>query len=264
MFLFILYERGLKIMADKIAMFHVTHLRSPFVVLTMVLLCAFAAAGPCAASGLDGSMSRRIASLLGEEFSPESLSVTVRESRAYAEMRGVVLSGIRIDTMKLDALLTGGERALSADIDSLAGLIGYSRGEMILLEKDVNAYFDNNDTRGFSKLKFDFTPQGFKANGLFSADFIFHLRIRLAAAGVLDLESDGLYLQDVTIHVEKIKQPAALTDKIVARINPLIKWSDIPFKVEFRRVTMSDDAAMMTGDPQQLEGGSRTVWAPPK
>jgi hypothetical protein len=212
------------------------------------------------AEASDQKMAERIASLLGEKFSPESLVVTVKESRAFAEMTGAVLSGIRIDVMRLDALLAGGDALAVEDVDSLASLIGYSKGEIVLLEKDVNSYFDNNDTKGFSNLKFDFTPGGFKADGIFSADFIFRLRIQLSAKGVLALESDGLYLDGVSIYVEKVKQPSALTNQIVSRVNPLLEWSDIPFKVEFKTVTMDDDAAVMTGNPQKIENGGRASW----
>jgi hypothetical protein len=242
-------------------MFHVTHHRAVVAIFAaFVLFLISFASHPAPAEASDQEMAERIATLLGEKFSPESLIVTVKESRAYAEMTGAVLSGIRIDAMRLDALLAGGDALAVEDVDSLASLIGYSKGEIVLLEKDVNAYFDNNDTRGFSNLKFDFTPGCFKADGIFSADFIFRLRIRLSAEGVLALESDGLYLDDVSIYVEKMIQPSALTQQIVSRVNPLLEWSDIPFKVEFKTVAIDDDAAIMTGNPQKIENGGRAFW----
>jgi hypothetical protein len=245
----------------KNAMFHVTLSRRLAIALVVVIFCYLALSPRAAfAQVADAEMASHIATLLGEKFSPESLVVTVKESRAYAEMRGSVLSGIRIDTMKLDALLARKEDALSNDVGSLASLIGYSRGEIILLEKDVNAYFDTNDTRGFSSLDFDFTPQGFKAKGVFSADFIFRLRIQLAANGVLGLGQDGVYLEDVSIYVENVRQPSALTNQILSRVNPLLAFSEIPFKVEFKNVTMDDEAAYMTGHPKKLEGGSTSEW----
>jgi hypothetical protein len=215
---------------------------------------------PAYADTSDSKMASHIADLLGEKFSPDSLSVTVKESRAYAEMKGVVLSGIRIDSMRLSALLTNKGDALSDDVDSLASLIGYSKGELILLEDDVNAYFDENEQSGFSKLNFDFSPAGFKANGIFSAEFLFTLRIRLEARGVLELKRDGVYLSGVAIYVENIKQPDALTKQIVSRVNPLLEFSDIPFKVEFDTITMSDSSAKMSGMPEKITGGSTAVW----
>ncbi|MDR3255063.1 MAG: DUF2993 domain-containing protein [Synergistaceae bacterium] len=247
--------------------FHMRQSRKLLLLFALVVFCAAALSGAAQAEVADENMANRIASLLGGRFSPESLEVTVSHSRAYAEMRGVILSGIRIDSMRLDALLTKADETLSSDelvsdANSLASLIGYSKGEIVLLEKDVNSYFEHNNTKGFSKLAFDFKPQGFRADGVFSADFLFTLRIRLAAEGVLGLQSGGLYLDDVSIYVEKLKQPAALTNQIVNRVNPLLKWSDIPFKVEFKTVTMDDESAILTGVPQRIDGGFKAVWKP--
>jgi hypothetical protein len=245
------------------AMFHVTHRRlfKTVVMIAAIFPVILIQSLPQAQANVsDADMARHIASLLGENFSPDSLAVTVKESRAYAEMRGVVISGIRIDSMKLNALLTNKDSVLSDDVDSLASLIGYSKGELVLLEDDVNAYFDANEKNGFTKLRFDFSPSGFKANGLFSADFIFMLRIRLAANGNLGLKPDGVYLENVAIYVENIKQPDALTSQIISRVNPLLEFSDIPFKVEFDTVVMDDSSAKMSGEPAKITGGSTAVW----
>lgn len=245
----------------KNRMFHVTHYTASLLLLLVVLCCSVVllpAEAPASVSDLE--MANHMATLLGEEFEPESVSVTVKDSRAYAEMAGVDISGIRIDTMRLDALITNRDAELVNDVDSLANLIGYSRGEIVLLEKDVNAYFDANDIRGFSNLVFKFSPQGFRADGLFTAEFLLTLRIRLAATGVLGLQSDGVHLENVAVYIEKLKQPDILTNQITSRVNPLLEWSDIPFKVEFKDVTMDDTSAVMTGYPQRFEGGSSAVW----
>ncbi|MDR1515055.1 MAG: DUF2993 domain-containing protein [Synergistaceae bacterium] len=232
----------------------------------LIVLTAFFSAAPGepasqAYTGVsDADMAGRVASLLGESFSPDSLFVTVKESRAYAEMNGVVMSGIRIDAMRLNALLTNRDAALSGDVDALASLIGYSRGEIVLLEEDVNAYFATNEQSGFSNLRFDFSPSGFTARGVFSAEFIFTLRIRLAAKGVLGLGRDGVYLENTAIYVENVKQPDALTQQIISRVNPLLEFSDIPFKVVFDTVTMDDTSAKMSGSPAKITGGSTVEW----
>lgn len=244
-------------------MFHVTHRHLSFlsIVLTVFFSAALGGLAPPAHAGVsDAEMAGRMAFLLGESFSPDSLTVTVKESRAYAEMKGVVMSGIRIDAMRLNALLTNKDAVLSGDVDALASLIGYSRGEIVLLEEDVNAYFALNEQSGFSNLRFDFSPSGFTANGVFSADFIFTLRIRLAAKGVLELGRDGVYLEDVSIYVENVKQPEMLTKQIISRVNPLLEFSDIPFKVAFDTVTMDDTSAKMSGSPEKISGGSTAEW----
>lgn len=227
------------------------------------LLALLVFALPCwaaPAQPTDAEVAAHMARLLGEEFEPDSVTVTVKESAAYAEMRGAEVSNIRIDTMRLEALLTGRDKPLTNDARALASLIGFSRGEILLTEKDVNAYFAGNDIRGFSNLKFDFSPKGFRAEGLFSADFIFTLRIRLAAEGVLALKPDGVHLDKVAIYVERMKQPELLTKQIIARVNPLLEWSDIPFKVEFKTISMDENAARMTGNPKKFPGGSTAEW----
>lgn len=213
---------------------------------------------PAPSQASDYDTAKHIATLLGEEFKPEYISVTVKESKAYAEMRGSVMSGIRIEMMRLDALITGSTEDLSGDVDSLADLIGYSKGELVMLEKDVNDYFAKNDTKGFSNLSFDFTEEGFKANGLLSLQMIFTINIRLAATGKLALTSDGVILDDVAIYAENFKQPEILTNEVTRRVNPLISWSSIPFKVEFKEVTMDDTSAKMTGYPEEITGDSFT------
>ena len=240
-------------------MFHVAQWVSLSLLAAFVVFCS-ATISPSVASAemTDMEMATHIANLLGEKFAPESVTVSVKESRAYAEMKGAVLSKIHIDTMKLDALITGRDQPASDDVDSLASLIGYSRGEIILLERDVNAYFDNNDTKGFSGLRFKFSPKGFRADGVFSFTLLITMRIRLAAEGVLALETGGVYLDQVKIFAENMKQPDLLTRQVLERVNPLLEWSDIPFKVEFKSVSMDDEKAVMTGYPQVVEGATYT------
>lgn len=211
----------------------------------------------------DAEVAAHIARLLGEEFRPEIITVRVKESLAYAEMKGATMSRIRVDTMRLEALLTNRDQALEDDVDSLSKLIGFSRGEMVLLERDVNAYFTGHEKRGFSDLTFDFKPEGFRAEGIFSATFLFTIKIRLAATGVLSLGSDGVYLDKLKVFTENIEQPEVLTNQILARVNPLIEWTQIPFKVEFKEIGMDDEGARMTGRPNNFEGGSVAVWQRP-
>ncbi len=242
-------------------MFHAKRPRSaiPFFLVTLFLTVSAPLSSLYAATPSDSVVANHVADLLYDKFKPEGLSVTVRDSRAYAEMKGAVISDIRIDTMRLDALLVNLDKPLVNDVDSLASLIGFSRGELVLAEKDVNDFFKKNDTKGFSKLVFDFTPKGFLAKGIFSADFIVTFRIRLAATGFLALKSDGVHLDKTSIFVENIKQPDSLTERIVNRINPLLEWRDIPFKVEFSKITMDEEATRMTGHPKKLEAGFTAV-----
>lgn len=216
-----------------------------------------------AATGGNKSIAEDIAKLLGEKFNPENVSVTVLDSHAYAEMHGAILSKIRIDTMRLEAMLNDVPASVSGDANSLSRYIALSKGEIVLTEKDVNDYFAKNEKGGFSKLAFNFTNKGFKASGKFTGTFLITLTIRLDAEGVLALQSDGVYLDNVSIFVEKIKQPQSLTDQIIKRVNPLVEFKDIPFPVTFKKITMNDTEAKMTGFPQKFNGGVTAVWKRP-
>lgn len=235
-------------------------MRARFWVLTVILIMSAVFAFSTAEAATDGEIARHMAILLGREFQPDYVTVNVKESRAYAVMEGATLSKIRIRSMRLDALLTDRDSPLSDDVRSLAGMIGFSRGELTLTERDINDYFATNETSGFSGLAFDLHPDGFSAKGLFTAQMWITIRIRLGATGRLGLGSDGVFLRDVKIYTENVKQPDLITDQILDRINPLITWDRIPFKVEFKDIVMDDEQAMMTGYPAEMSDGESYTW----
>jgi hypothetical protein len=45
---------------------------------------------------------------LGVEFNPEPLSVKLLGTRAYAAAVGILLNGVRLDRLKIEAMLTSG------------------------------------------------------------------------------------------------------------------------------------------------------------
>ncbi|MDR1651552.1 MAG: DUF2993 domain-containing protein [Synergistaceae bacterium] len=218
------------------------------------------APGVCEAVS-DDEMARHLAMRLGDEFEPESLFVTVSDSRAYAEARGVYLSGVRLDTLKLEAILgTYDLPEEDGGVEALASLIAYSWGEVVLLEEDINRYFKAHETRGFSGLNVKFSESGFRAEGIFSASFLFTLRMRLQATGTFALKPDGVYIADADIFVEGLRQPGFLVSQVMERANPLIEWSEIPFKITFKEIYLDDSSATMTGGPQSFREGASAVW----
>lgn len=231
-----------------------------YLISLLVALCVIfsSAAGSDAATDYDTA--RCVATLLGEHFKPEEVSATVDSSRAYVVMKGVELSGIRIESMRLDALLTGSiDDVASDDVESLGSLIGFSKGEITLLERDVNAYFETNETSGFSALTFDFSDGGFEARGVFSAELMITIKMRLRATGHLALGGDGVYLDGVKIYTEEVMTPEMLTNMILESVNPLVEWSSIPFKVDFKEISIDDEKAVMTGFPEEITG-TEFVW----
>ena len=225
----------------------------------LVLLMMLSFIPGMAKASTDLAVAEDITQLLAKKFNPESVSVTVLGSHAYAEMKGAVISRIRVDTIRLDALLNSTPK-ITGDVKDLAQYIALSKGELVLLEKDVNAYFAKNEKKGFKNLKFDFIPEGFTASGLYSGTFIVNINIRLNAEGTLALRPEGIDLDKVTIFVEGVKQPSALTNHIVSKINPLLEFKEIPFPVTFKKIAISDTKAVLTGLPKPFEGGSKALF----
>jgi hypothetical protein len=221
-----------------------------------------AAFAPSECLGLtDFEMATALAEKLGDEFNPESLSVKVLGGRAYAEARGVFLSGVRVDTLKIEAMLASSEIP-EGDAESLASIISYSWGEVTLLASDVNDYFREHESRGFSDLKVEFGPDGFRVSGVFTASLLFTFRIKLAASGKFGLRPDGVYIEDAMVYIQNVRQPGFLVREMMERANPLLEWSEIPFRVVFRTIALTERSATMSGAPHDFGGGASVRWNP--
>ena len=224
-----------------------------------VILAIISAAAPCEALS-DSEMAQTLAEKLGAEFLPESLSVRVLGSRGFAEARGIFISGVRVDRLSLEAILTSSNIPEDGDIFSLANIIDYSWGEVEFLAADINDYFKVNEERGFSNLVVSFSPGGFYVETIFSASFLFRFRIRLSATGTFGLRPDGVYIENPVVYIERIRQPGMFVNEVLQRANPLLEWSEIPFRIVFREITMTEHSAVMSGNPRNFEGGVVASW----
>ncbi len=235
-------------------------------IILLIIMLFFTVAAPSRlyAAEQEKYIAEEIGSLLVSLFQPDSITVKISNggSFAWAETTGAHIEGIRIEKIKLMAMLKEIPKKIRPeDKYELANLIHMSYGELHLKEKDVNDYFLSGvDTRGFSNLHFDFTPKGFRANGLFSAQFIFKIRIRLRAQGVLGLREDGIYLENTSIFVEGVKQPDGITNMILGKVNPLLPFKKIPFPVYFKKIAMTDTEAVLTSDPKSFTFGESWSW----
>jgi hypothetical protein len=204
-------------------------------------------------------MATALAEKLGGEFNPESLSVKVLGNRAYAEAGGVFLSGVRVDKLKIEAMLISSEIP-DGDAGSLTSIIGYSWGEVTLLAGDVNDYFRENESRGFSDLKVEFSPDGFKASGVFTTSLLFTFRIMISASGKFGLRQDGVYIEDAMVYIQNVRQPGFLVKEVMERANPLLEWREIPFRVVFKTIAMTEHSVTMSGAPRDFDGGVSVTW----
>lgn len=220
----------------------------------IVMLLAFSAAA--CAQETEKKAAAAIGALLVQQYHPETLDVTVSNGGSffYGLATGAVIENMRVDTIELEALL----KALPAEISvqkkyELADMIHFSKGRIVLLEKDVNSYFVHNfdDIKGFTELKCDFAPSGFTASGTYTAKFILNFRVKLKATGVAALRKDGIYLEDTKFFIGGVRQPDALGSQIMKQINPLLDFKDdIPFPVSFKTLTMTDTRVVATGNPK--------------
>lgn len=209
------------------------------------------------------SLSETIGKNIAAEFRPDSAFVTVKGKNAWIEINGGTIDGIRIEKMKLLAVLQEvSDPDGSADSASyLAQSIKSSKGEVVLAEKDVNDYFNKNENpEGFSDLQFDFKKEGFTAAGKFRTRIIVDIELPISAKGVLGLRDNGVYLENTVIKVEGISQPEILTNMILSKLNPLLEFKDIPFPVTFEKMTMTETAAILTGEPKEFKGGDTWKW----
>ena len=236
------------------------YVKGLLVVFILSAVIAACTAGSCEALS-DAEMAVTLAKKLGEEFKPESVSVRVLGSRGFAEARGVYVSGVRIDRLSMEAVLTGSEVPEGEDIHSLASLIGYSWGEIEMLSSDINEYFKSNEIKGFSNLVVRFSPDGFYLETLFVKSMLFTFRIRLSGTGRFGFRPDGVYIEDPAIYIERVRQPGFLVNEIMERVNPLIEWSDFPFRVVFKNIAMTEHSVIMTGGPRDFTGGAVAVWS---
>ncbi|WP_172634041.1 LmeA family phospholipid-binding protein [Thermanaerovibrio velox] len=188
-----------------------------------------------------------ICDALFSRFSPEEASVTVNGQRAFVTVKGLSLDGVRVERIRLDAKIDPSAKDLSS-------MVLFSRGELLLLEKDINSYFAKNEESGFRDLRFRLTPSGFEAQGIYSAKFIFNITVRLKANGVLALKPDGIYLDQVGFFVEGRRQPEFFTNEVLRSLNPILSTSDLPFPVLFKQVQMGDGYVALISDLIPLGG----------
>ena len=232
-------------------------------------ILAFAAAtlimtGKAYAGAAEMDTARKIGEALKNEFTPDHVSVTVAEGgrRAWAECDGAHISGIKIKAIKIDAAIDPEAVKNAGTGEEIMGGIKSSKGEITLAESDVNEYFANGGgASGFSGLAFDFTPKGYTAKGRFEAELlVLKINLNLKAEGKLSLKSDGVYLSDTVIYAEGARQSDTITELVTDRVNPLLSFSEIPFPVEFSRLSMTEDTVTMSGNPEKAGRGERWSW----
>lgn len=214
-------------------------------------------------SNAEVRIEEEVGKLLVKEFNPEKLTVQATEggSFLYAKATGITIEGVRIDSVSLYAMMKEPPKDISQeDKYKLADLIYFSRGEVVILEKDLEDYTGKEieDIKGFKDLKCDFSREGIKLSGVYTATFLFTFNVRLEATSKIKFDDKGLYLTDTTLYVSGIKQPQYMTSQLLERINPLIAKNKIPFPVRITDIIFLDDKIVITGNPKPLKDAN--IW----
>lgn len=208
----------------------------------------------------------KVGKLLVNEFDPERITVqaTGGGSFLYAKVTGLVIEGVRIESVSLYAMMKEPPNNINeGDKDvkyKLADLIHYSRGEVILLEKDFKDYTSKEieDVKGFKNLDCDFSKNGIRVSGSYTATFLFTFNIRMEVISKLAFNDSGLNLTETTLYVAGVKQPEYITSQLIQRINPLIAKEKIPFPVRITDINFKEDRIVITGNPKPLKDAN--VW----
>lgn len=235
--------------------------RHKITVLLLSLLCLLTAAGAACAYDSEKKIAADIGRLIVDQFHPETVELTVSSggSFVYAEATGCIIENMRVEQIAIEAML----KDLPAEISiekkyELSDRIYFSKGKIILLEKDVNNYFVSHfeDIKGFTKLKCDFSPNGFTASGNYHAKFIFNFNFKLKATGNVRLRKDGIYIEDAAFFIDGARQPDFLAKKILEQVNPLLDFKeDIPFPVQLKSLVMTDTQVTANGYPKRSFNG---------
>ena len=214
-------------------------------------------------SNAEVRIEEEVGKLLIKEFNPEKLTVqaTAGGSFLYAKANGITIDGVRIDSVSMYAMMKETPKDVAQEGKyKLADLIYYSRGEIVFLEKDFSDYTskETEDIKGFKDLKCDFSSEGIKVSGVYTATFLFTLNIRLEAHSKLEFNDKGLCLKDTTLYVSGIRQPKYITNQLLKQINPLIEKNRIPFPVRMTDIIYGNDRVVITGNPKPLKNAD--VW----
>lgn len=207
----------------------------------------------------------QVGKLLVKEFAPESLLVEATNggSFLYAKAKGIILEGLRIDSISVFAMMKEPPNNLVGDdVYELADLIHMSRAEVVLLKKDVDNYCSTavEDVKGFTNLKVDFSSEGIAVSGVYTAKFLFTFNIRLLAKSKLGFVNGDFSLVNTEFYISGVKQSQYVTNKLLEEINPLINREKIPFPININNIIMTDDKVVVTGKPKPLGGDSLCKW----
>jgi len=214
---------------------------------------------------------------LVESLAPESLELVLEDDpdasgavrRLYFEARGAKQGGIRIDSLRLEALFVkfdlggpsgnGGSAPGEGNLGDLnvsEAVQGYFEGRV--LEKDLNDFLLGATLTGggaeWKDLRFDLRPGGFSASARFVSGVV---SARVVVESDLEIEDrDRLRMRNYRISVNNAETDMAMILEAIEKAQPLLDFRDFPFPVRLRELTVDEDALVLATRvaPTRFEG----------
>lgn len=222
-------------------------------------------------------LSTRLLRNLVESLAPESLELILEGGpdasgavrRLYFEARGAKQGGIRIESLRLEALFVkfdlggpsgnGGSAPGEGNLGDLnvsEAVQGYFEGRV--LEKDLNDFLLGATLTGggaeWRNLRFDLRPGGFSASARFASGVV---SARVVVESDLEIEDrDRLRMRNYRISVNNAETDMAMILEAIEKAQPLLDFRDFPFPVRLRELTVDEDALVLATRvaPTRFEG----------
>lgn len=222
-------------------------------------------------------LSTRLLRNLVESLAPESLELVLEGGpdasgavrRLYFEARGAKQGGIRIESLRLEALFVkfdlggpsgnGGSAPGEGNLGDLnvsEAVQGYFEGRV--LEKDLNDFLLGATLTGggaeWRNLRFDLRPGGFSASARFASGVV---SARVVVESELEIEDrDRLRMRNYRISVNNAETDMAMILEAIEKAQPLLDFRDFPFPVRLRELTVDEDALVLATRvaPTRFEG----------
>lgn len=222
-------------------------------------------------------LSTRLLRNLVESLAPESLELVLEGGpdasgavrRLYFEARGAKQGGIRIESLRLEALFVkfdlggpsgnGGSAPGEGNLGDLnvsEAVQGYFEGRV--LEKDLNDFLLGATLTGggaeWRNLRFDLRPGGFSASARFASGVV---SARVVVESELEIEDrDRLRMRNYRISVNNAETDMAMILDAIEKAQPLLDFRDFPFPVRLRELTVDEDALVLATRvaPTRFEG----------
>lgn len=189
-----------------------------------------------------------------QQMQPEMVEMIVDEEPdnsgrvryLYMDLKGPIIGGVRIERLTLDAVdvqFTPPSEWNGEEIEILNILLVHALTS--ITEKDVNETLSKkafgNDEH-WHDLQLDFNPEGIYARGNYLAKFLIKLDILIEIMGDFKIvHKQQIWLDNYTLKVNRVSVPDTVTERAIAKIQPVIDLSRFIFPLELHSVKQDEE-----------------------